>query len=110
MRGPLRHRNYRLYFVGQLISLVGFWMQSIAQAWLVYRLTDSPLLLGLAGFAGQIPMLLVTPFAGVLADRLPRRRILFFTQAAMMACALVFAGLAISGAIAASRVLAGCPW
>ena len=98
-RGPLRHRNYRLYFVGQLISLVGFWMQSIAQAWLVYRLTDSPLLLGLAGFAGQIPMLLVTPFAGVLADRLPRRRILFFTQAAMMACAIVFAGLAISGAI-----------
>jgi MFS family permease len=82
---PFRNRNYRLYFVGQLISLVGFWMQAIAQAWLVYRLTDSPLLLGLAGFAGQIPMLVVTPFAGVLADRMPRRQILFFTQAAMMA-------------------------
>ena len=98
-RGPFRHRNYRLYFVGQLISLVGFWMQSIAQAWLVYRLTDSPLLLGFAGFAGQIPMLVVTPFAGVLADRIPRQRILFFTQAAMMACAIVFAGLAIVGVI-----------
>ncbi len=74
-------------------------MQSIAQAWLVYRLTDSPLLLGFAGFAGQIPMLVVTPFAGVLADRIPRQRILFFTQAAMMACAIVFAGLAIVGVI-----------
>jgi len=96
---PFRHRNYRLYFVGQMISLVGFWMQAIAQAWLVYRLTDSPLLLGLVGFAGQGPMLLFTPFAGVVADRLPRQRILFFTQAAMMACAALFAILAISGTI-----------
>ena len=96
---PFQHRNYRLYFVGQTVSLVGFWMQAIAQAWLVYRLTDSPLLLGLVGFAGQVPMLLVTPFAGVLADRLPRRGILFFTQAAMMVCAVVFAVLAVSDAI-----------
>lgn len=97
--GPFRHRNYRLYFVGQMISLVGFWMQAIAQAWLVYRLTDSPLLLGLVGFAGQGPMLLFTPFAGVVADRLPRQRILFFTQAAMMACATLFAVLAVTGVI-----------
>lgn len=96
---PFQHRNYRLYFVGQMVSLVGFWMQAIAQAWLVYRLTDSPLLLGLVGFAGQGPMLLFTPFAGVLADRLPRQRILFFTQAAMMACATVFAILAVTDVI-----------
>lgn len=96
---PFQHRNYRLYFVGQLVSLVGFWMQAIAQAWLVYRLTDSPLLLGLVGFAGQGPMLLFTPFAGVVADRLPRQRILFVTQSAMMACAAMFAILAITGVI-----------
>lgn len=98
-RAPFRHRNYRLYFVGQLVSLVGFWMQAIAQSWLVYKLTDSPLLLGLVGFAGQVPMLLVTPFAGVIADRLPRRQILFHTQLAMMGCAVVFAVLAISNLI-----------
>ena len=96
---PFQHRNYRLYFLGQTVSLVGFWMQAIAQAWLVYKLTDSPLLLGLVGFAGQGPMLLFTPFAGVVADRLPRQRILFFTQGAMMGCAAVFAALAITGAI-----------
>lgn len=105
LRGPFRHRNYRLYFVGQLVSLVGFWMQAIAQAWLVYRLTDSPLLLGLVGFAGQVPMLLVTPFAGVVADRLPRRRILFVTQIAMMGCATLFAILAVSGLIAVWHII-----
>ena len=77
--GVFQHRNYRIYFFGQMISLVGFWMQAIAQSWLVYRLTDSSLLLGLVSFASQAPMLVVTPFAGVVADRLPRRRILFFT-------------------------------
>lgn len=104
-RGPFGHRNYRLYFAGQLVSLIGFWMQAIAQSWLVYKLTDSPLLLGLVGFVGQVPMLLVTPFAGVVADRLPRRSILFFTQAAMMACAFVFAVLAISGTIAVWHII-----
>jgi MFS family permease len=97
--GVFRHRNYRLFFVGQLISLVGFWMQAIAQSWLVYRLTDSPMLLGLVSFAGQAPMLLITPFAGVFADRLPRQRILFVTQIAMMSCASVFAILALTGVI-----------
>jgi MFS family permease len=93
------HRNYRLFFTGQLISLIGFWMQAIAQSWLVYRLTSSPSLLGLVGFAGQSPMLLITPFAGVLADRLNRRRILFFTQTAMMASACTLATLTLMGVV-----------
>jgi MFS family permease len=97
--GVFRHRNYRLFFFGQLISLVGFWMQAIAQSWLVYRLTDSSLLLGLVSFAGQAPMLFFTPFAGVVADRLPRKRILFVTQIAMMSCATVFSILAITGVV-----------
>jgi len=94
-----RHRNYRLFFTGQSISLIGFWMQAIAQSWLVYRLTGSPLLLGFVGFAGQVPMLFVTPFAGVVADRLNRRNILFFTQAAMMASACTLAALTLGGLV-----------
>ena len=64
----LRHRNYRLFFGGQSISLVGSWITRIATSWLVYRLTGSELLLGIVGFAGQIPMLILSPFAGVLVD------------------------------------------
>ena len=86
----LRHRNYRLFFAGQLVSLVGTWMQIVAQAWLVYRLTQSPFLLGLAGFAGQIPNLAFGPFMGSLADIFPRRRILVATS---------LAGLAIAGTL-----------
>ncbi len=92
-----RHRNYRLFFTGQTISLVGFWMQAIAQSWLVYRLTNSPLSLGLVAFAGQAPVLLVSPFAGVIADRLNRRSILFVTQGAMMTSACLLAALTLSG-------------
>lgn len=98
-QGVFRHRNYRLYFFGQLTSLVGFWMQAIAQSWLVYRLTDSAFLLGFVGFASQAPMLLVTPFAGVIADRIPRVRILMWTQTVMMMCAAVLAVLTLTGAI-----------
>ena len=93
-----RHRNYRLFFTGQTISLIGFWMQAIAQSWLVYRLTDSPLLLGLVGFASQAPVLFVSPFAGVVADRLNRRRILLITQVLMMTFATALALLTLSGA------------
>jgi predicted MFS family arabinose efflux permease len=88
-----------LFFTGQAISLVGFWMQAIAQAWLVYRMTESPLLLGLVGFAGQAPVLFVSPFAGVIADRLDRRRVLFVTQGLMMASACALATLTILGAV-----------
>ncbi len=65
----LRHRNYRLFFGGQSVSLVGTWITRVATSWLVYRLTGSELLLGLVGFCGQIPTLLLAPFAGVLVDR-----------------------------------------
>ena len=95
----LRHRNYRLFFAGQSISLIGFWMQAIAQSWLVYRLTESPLLLGLVGFAGQAPMLFISPFAGVIADRLDRRRILLVTQCIMMGSACLLAALTLSGVV-----------
>jgi MFS family permease len=109
-RGPLldvfRHRNYRLFFTGQAISLVGFWMQAIAQSWLVYRLTDSPFWLGLVAFAGQVPVLLVSPFAGVIADRLDRRSILFVTQGVMMASACLLAALTISGWLEVWHVVA----
>ncbi len=84
----LRHRNYRLYFFGQLISLPGNWIQNLAMGWLVYRLSDSVLLLGVVGFAGQIPSLLITPLAGVYADRIDRRRVLLITQSISMLIAL----------------------
>src|SRR5438046_10684038 len=72
-----RHRNYRLFFAGQLTSLVGTWMQTVAQSWLVYRLTGSAALLGLVGFASQFPIFLLSPVAGALAAALPRRRTMF---------------------------------
>jgi len=67
----LNNRNYRLFFFGQGVSLIGTWMQTIAQGWLVYRITHSPFLLGMVGFASQLPLLLLTPLAGVLSDRWP---------------------------------------
>lgn len=85
----LRSRNFRLFFAGQLISLIGTWMQQIAMTWLAYRLTDSAAMLGLVGFAGQIPILLFSTFAGVWNDRLDRRRLLLATQALSMTQALL---------------------
>src|SRR5262245_38479663 len=75
----LKHRNYQLYFGGQLISLIGTWMQSVAQSWLVYRLTGSTVALGLVGFASQIPVFLLAPVGGAVADRYNRHRILIST-------------------------------
>lgn len=89
----LRHRNYRLYFVGQGISLIGTWMTRVATSWLVYRLTNSALLLGIVGFAGQLPTFIFAPFAGVWADRLNRHRLLIATQALAMLQSLALAGL-----------------
>src|SRR5215831_13359624 len=77
----LRYPGFRIYFIGMFVSFVGTWMQTVAQSWLVYRLTGSPFLLGLTGFAGQIPALLLAPFGGVLADRHDRRIIIIATQA-----------------------------
>ena len=95
----LHARNFRLYFAGQGISLVGTWMQRVAMAWLVYRLTGSALVLGLVGFAGRIPTLLLAPFAGVAADRWDRRRILYLTQSLSMVQALALAALVLTGVV-----------
>lgn len=95
----LRHRNYRLYFSGQTVSMTGTWMQRVAEGWLIYRLTGSALALGTVRFAGQLPSLLLMPLAGVLADQGNRHRILIATQAGAMAqaallCVLVLTGFA----------------
>lgn len=95
----LKHRNYRLYFGGQVVSLVGTWMQQVAMSWLAYRLTGSVLMLGLVGFAGQIPVLLLAPFGGLWSDRVDRRRLLIATQSAAMLQALVLAGLTLAHAL-----------
>ncbi|HJW24147.1 MAG TPA: MFS transporter [Rhodocyclaceae bacterium] len=89
----LDSRNYRLYFMGQLVSLAGTWMQQIAMIWLAYRLSGSSLVLGSVGFASQIPILLFAAISGVWIDRLDRRRLLMWTQTLAMAQALVLAGL-----------------
>ncbi len=80
----LKHKNYRLFFSGQIISLTGSWMQQVALSWLVYRLTESAFMLGLVGFSSQIPILFLTPFAGVLIDRLNKHRIIITTQILLM--------------------------
>jgi MFS family permease len=95
--GALRHRDYRLFWCGQLVSLIGTWMQSVGQSWLVLELTGSAFQLGLVNALQFTPILLLSPLGGALSDRLGKRRILLVTQAAMMAQALVLAVLAHSG-------------
>jgi len=102
----LRHRNYRLFFGGQGISLVGTWMTRVATGWLVYRLTDSAFLLGLVSFAGQIPILLLGPFAGVWVDRWNRHRVLVVTQVLSMLQSFVLAALALTKVITVHEVIA----
>jgi MFS family permease len=101
----LRHRNYRLFFAGQTVSLIGTWMTRIATSWLVYRLTGSALLLGLVGFAGQIPSFLLAPFAGVLIDRWNRHRLLVVTQVLALLQSAALAALALTGVINIWHVL-----
>src|SRR6202140_1087139 len=95
----LRHRNFQLFFSGQIISLLGTWMQTVAQAWLIYRLTGSAALLGVLGFVGQIPILLLSPLAGFVADRWPRRRIVISTQTSSMLLAFILAALTMTAHI-----------
>jgi len=95
----LRHRNLRLFFAGQCVSLVGTWMQAVAQGWLIYRLTRSTQLLGLLGFLSQIPVSLFGIWAGSLADRFPRRRIVLATQVNAALQATILAALTLSGAV-----------
>ena len=105
MLRALRHRNYRLFFGGQIVSLAGSWMTQIAMTWLVYRLTGSAWMLGLVGFSGQIPAFLMGPLAGVIVDRLPRHRLLVFTQALAMLQSTILAALTLSGRIEVWHIL-----
>lgn len=94
-----RHRNYRIFFYGQLVSLTGTWMQSIAQSWLVYRLTGSATLLGIVGFASQFPVFVLAPVGGAVADSYPRRHALIATQTAAMLLAFPLAALTLTNRI-----------
>jgi len=93
----LQHRNFQLYFGGQLISVAGTWMQIIAQGWLVYQLSHSELTLGIVGFASAIPALLVSPWGGVVVDRVPKRSLLVITQTSAMLLAFILAALTFTG-------------
>ncbi|MGH9759132.1 MAG: MFS transporter, partial [Candidatus Acidiferrales bacterium] len=105
MLRALRYRNFQLFFGGQLISLVGTWMDNIAEAWLVYRLTGSSLLLGTVAFAGQIPVFLLAPIGGMVADRWNRRYIVIATQASSMVLAMILALLTLSGRVRVWEVI-----
>ncbi len=102
----LRHRNFRLFFGGQTVSLIGTWMTRLATSWLVYRLTGSAILLGVVGFAGQIPTFLLAPFAGVWIDRLNRRNVLLFTQILAMLQSLALAVLTLAHRINIHEIIA----
>ena len=101
----LKHRNYRLYFFGQSVSLIGTWITRIASSWLVYRLTDSELLLGLVTFVGQIPSLVLSPLAGVYIDRWNKHRVLVVTQVLAMVQSAVMAFLTLTGRITVADVM-----
>jgi MFS family permease len=95
----LRHRNFQLFFSGQLISLIGTWMQTVAQSWLVYQLSKSAFLLGAVGFASQIPVFLVAPIGGITADRVNRQRLVIVTQVSSMILAAILAWLTLTGRV-----------
>jgi MFS family permease len=101
----LRHRNYRLFFSGQIISLVGTWMQSVAQSWLVYRLTGSSLLLGFVGFASQIPVFVLGPIGGAVADRYSRHRIVIGTQTSSLVLAFILSALTLLGHVQVWQIM-----
>ena len=101
----LRHRNFRLYWSGQLVSLVGTWMQTVAQAWLMHRLTASPLMLGLLGFAQFLPVLLLSLWAGVIVDSISKRKLLLFTQFAFLLQATVLATVVSTHVVTPAMVL-----
>jgi len=101
-----RHRNYRLFFSGQLVSLMGTWMQTVAQAWLVYSLTHSPFLLGLTSFAAQVTVFFLAPFGGMVADRVDRRKMLLLTQSLAMLQAALLAGLTLAGIVQVWEIIA----
>ncbi|MCX6047532.1 MAG: MFS transporter [Chloroflexi bacterium] len=101
----IRHRNFRLYMGGQLVSLVGTWMQIVAQGWLVYQLSHSELALGLVGFASAIPALIISPWAGVIVDRVPKRKILVATQVGAMLLAFILSAMNFAGIVQVWHVI-----
>jgi MFS family permease len=101
----LKHYNYRLWFFGQMVSLMGTWMQSTAQGYLIYQLTGSPAYLGLVGFVGGLPALLFTLFGGVIADRISRRNMMVITQTSMLALAFILAALAFTNVVQPWHIL-----
>src|SRR5215467_4873394 len=105
MLRALEHRNYRLFFSGQSVSLIGTWMTRVATSWLVYRLTKSAFLLGFTSFASQLPIFFLSPVAGVLVDRWNRHSTLLITQVLAMLQSLALAGLALSGHITVRDVI-----
>lgn len=104
----LRYRNYRLFFGGQIVSLIGSWMTTTATSWLVYRLTGSAKMLGLLGFAGQLPAVLLTPVAGIVVDRWDRHRLLMATQTLSMLGSCTLAVLVFTGRMTMPALIALC--
>jgi MFS family permease len=101
----LRHRNFQLYFIGQLVSVAGTWMQIVAQAWLVYEISRSELMLGIVAAASAIPALVVSPWGGVVVERFPRRTLLMITQSVAMIIAFVLAALVFTGAVEVGHII-----
>ncbi len=101
-----RHRNYRLFFTGQLLSLMGTWMQNLAQSWLVYSLTHSTFWLGVTSFSATVVVFFVTPFGGMIADRVDRRRLLLLTQSIAMLQAVILAALTLSNRVTVGEIIA----
>jgi MFS family permease len=101
-----RHRNYRLFFTGQLVSLMGTWITNVTQGWLVYSLTHSPLLLGITSFAGSVPVFFFSAFGGAIADRFDHRRSLFITQALACLQSAALAVLTLTGLIQVWQIVA----
>ena len=108
MVGVLKYRNFRLFFFGQGISLIGTWMQQVAMIWLVYRLTNSPFLLGLVGFCSQIPSFFLAPLAGVFTDRWNLHRTIIATQSLAMLQAVILVVLTLTGVVTVGYVLLLC--
>src|SRR5881409_1728394 len=102
----LTHRNFRLFWLGQIVSLIGTWMQSVAQGWLMHRLTDSAFMLGVLGFAQFLPVLLLSLWAGVIVDSMDKRRLLFATQTAFLVQAVLLATAVSTGVVRPWMVLA----
>lgn len=101
----LQHPNFRLWFSGQVVSLIGTWMQATAQGYLLYELTRSPVLLGVAGFAGGIPIWLFSLYSGLISDRISRRKMIIITQASMMVLAIILAVLVFTGTVQAWHII-----